>query len=551
MNSIERLERRTLLDGDVTAFVADGDLFVRGDDDDNRVQIVQHQPGTIRVRGLEDTTVNGEEFVNFAVALNDVRVHTRQGGEDTVEIQGPLQLGGGVHARLGEGVLVIEGTLGPVEIAGDVTVRPGSGGDVQFRNEVIVHGRTVAKGGDVTAAATPGVIADFDAASFTNSLNIDNPYFPLVPGTVYTYEETETDDETGETEVTVVTDEVTGDTRTILGVEVRVVRAIGRVEGLVVEDTFDWFAQDDNGNVWYFGEDTTSFEYDDDGNVIDESDAGSFEAGMDGARAGVIMLARPQVGDAYFEEVFVGEAIDQALVLGTSETVADDDVLGTVTNALRTQNQQASEPVALEQKLYAPGFGLAREIKFDVVTGEQTGEAHLVSATRDGMPVTQLVAPDNPQGANATGDQVGPARFAHLDLTADGDIIVRKVRFEDDNAYMNSRNDLAVLDSEFAGEPVFLARGDAGLRNLTVAGETYIRGGEGVMIQDSVFQNDVYVRFFAGDNELEVGGSTFETLNANGGRGDNTFEDLGGNDFGNLLLKSFELDDDDDEDEDE
>src|SRR5215217_6462163 len=118
MTTIEPLERRVLLDGDVTASFSGGDLAVRANDADNHVRILQPRPGTIRVVGLDDTTVNGEESVEFSGELDDVRIRTRREGEDTIEIQGPIRIGGDVNARLGEGEFVIEGTLGPVEIAG-------------------------------------------------------------------------------------------------------------------------------------------------------------------------------------------------------------------------------------------------------------------------------------------------------------------------------------------------------------------------------------------------------------------------------------------------
>src|SRR3954452_19098679 len=89
---VEPLERRVLMDGDVgAAFSAAGNLSITGDADDNRVRITQPAAGTIRVTGLEDTTVNGQSSVDFSGSLNDLRINTRQKGEDGVEIQGPVQ----------------------------------------------------------------------------------------------------------------------------------------------------------------------------------------------------------------------------------------------------------------------------------------------------------------------------------------------------------------------------------------------------------------------------------------------------------------------------
>src|SRR5918992_1758888 len=99
MKTIEQLERRVLLDGEVTASFSRGDLTLRADDGDNHVRIVQPRAGTVRVVGLDDTTVNGRESVEFSGNLRDVRVRSRQGGEDTFEVQGPIQIGRDVNAR--------------------------------------------------------------------------------------------------------------------------------------------------------------------------------------------------------------------------------------------------------------------------------------------------------------------------------------------------------------------------------------------------------------------------------------------------------------------
>src|SRR5919109_412939 len=134
---------------------------------------------------------------------------------------------------------------------------------------------------------------------------IDNPYFPLEPGTKFIYE--------GESEGTPTREvmTVTSETKEILGVTTTVVHHLAYEDKVLVEETFDWFAQDVDGNVWYFGEDTK--EFDENGNVI--STEGSWEAGVDGAEAGIIMLADPQVGDRYYQEFYRGEAEDQAKVL--------------------------------------------------------------------------------------------------------------------------------------------------------------------------------------------------------------------------------------------
>ena len=129
---------------------------------------------------------------------------------------------------------------------------------------------------------------------------IDNPYLPLRPGSVWIYR--------GEEALDIV--RVTDKTKTILGVETTVVLDVAFSEGEVVEKTFDWFAQDEDGNVWYFGEDTKEFE---DGRVV--STEGSWEAGVDGAKPGIVMQADPQVGQNYAQEDAPGVAEDEATVL--------------------------------------------------------------------------------------------------------------------------------------------------------------------------------------------------------------------------------------------
>jgi hypothetical protein len=177
---------------------------------------------------------------------------------------------------------------------------------------------------------------------------IDNRYLPLTPGSRWVYESVGVDPET-------ITVTVTEDTKEVQGVTTTVVHDVVRdSEGTLVEDTFDWFAQDSAGNVWYFGEDTT--EYDDRGRP---DDAGSWEAGVDGARAGVAMLAEPRVGDGYRQESFPGQAEDQAEVLSLEESV--NVVFGSFTDVLQTEETTPLEPGLVEHKYYAPGVGLVLE----------------------------------------------------------------------------------------------------------------------------------------------------------------------------------------------
>jgi len=177
---------------------------------------------------------------------------------------------------------------------------------------------------------------------------IDNPYFPLVPGTHWVYE---ADTPEGHEETVV---DVTQDTKQIIGVDTVVVRDTVTLDGTVIEDTFDWYAQDRDGNVWYFGEDTTEFD-----NGVPGTTKGSFEAGVDGAQPGMVMLAHPKVGDRYRQEYSKGVAEDRARVLKVrgSATVP----LGTFDNLVVTADLNPLEPGIVEHKYYAKGIGVVLE----------------------------------------------------------------------------------------------------------------------------------------------------------------------------------------------
>ena len=189
---------------------------------------------------------------------------------------------------------------------------------------------------------------------------IDNPYFPLTPGTTFFYR--------GESEgvPTRIETTVTFDTKVILGVTTTVVHDQAFEKGVLVEDTFDWYAQDVDGNVWYFGEDTK--ELDKDGNVI--STEGSWEAGVDGAEPGIIMEANPQVGDRYHQEFYRGVAEDQAKVLQLDASICVR--YGCFDNVLVTKEWTRLDPGVVDNKYYAPGVGFIYEI--NVKGGDEFSE---------------------------------------------------------------------------------------------------------------------------------------------------------------------------------
>ncbi|WP_344302730.1 hypothetical protein [Nocardioides bigeumensis] len=200
---------------------------------------------------------------------------------------------------------------------------------------------------------------------------IDNPYLPLVPGSTWTYESKSS---TGTETITVT---VTDETRTVAGVETTVVHdEVRDARGKLVEDTYDWFAQDRAGNVWYFGEDTTAYDEDpDDPEDSTVSTEGSWEAGVDGAMAGVAMLAAPRIGDGYRQEFLEGVAEDRAEVLRVSVTLDLDTE--SYDDVVVTSDTTPLEPDLEERKYYAPGIGLVAE---ETVRGEKE-QVRLVTYT--------------------------------------------------------------------------------------------------------------------------------------------------------------------------
>ena len=151
-----------------------------------------------------------------------------------------------------------------------------------------------------------------------------------------------------------ITVTVTDETKVVAGVTATVVHDVAKDEkGTVLEDTYDWYAQDTAGNVWYLGEDTTAY----DGQLSTKE--GSWEAGVDGAEAGLAMPAEPRVGDGYAQEYYEGVAEDRGEILATDATVTIG--YGDYDQVVRTEDTTPLEPDLVEQKYYAPGVGVVME----------------------------------------------------------------------------------------------------------------------------------------------------------------------------------------------
>lgn len=184
---------------------------------------------------------------------------------------------------------------------------------------------------------------ELDPATFLST--IDHPYWPMMPGSRWVYRETAGDGTVQRVEVTVA-----GETKDILGIQATVVHDVITEDGQLVEDTFDWYGQDRSGNLWYLGEDTKEYE---NGEVV--STKGSWEAGVDGAQAGIILPADPEAGMVYRQEYYQGQAEDGAKILSLEELA--EVPYGFFDNVLMTKDYTPLEPKLLEHKFYAKGIG--------------------------------------------------------------------------------------------------------------------------------------------------------------------------------------------------
>jgi hypothetical protein len=234
-----------------------------------------------------------------------------------------------------------------------------------------------------TAATARTVTIRFNATNFSDPLDIDNPYFPLLVGTTWTYKADTVDG----CEVDVVT--VTNDTQVIDDVTTRVVRdkvyegeTCTTDPSALAEDTRDYYAQDNSGNVWYFGED--SFNCEGEGNC--ERSEAAWLAGVNGAKPGIIMLAAPRSGDTYFQEQAPNVALDQATVtaVGVGEKMTREDAFrSSYNNCIVTKEFTTLERGGIEFKTYCPNIG-------NVLTIEHHGKVVRLELTAFSSPADAL-----------------------------------------------------------------------------------------------------------------------------------------------------------------
>ena len=225
------------------------------------------------------------------------------------------------------------------------------------------------------AAGAELIQPQFRIENFSTPLLIDNWLLPMKSNTYAVIYERE-DDECKVNDV-IVTDSVKRDfIGAYTGLRARVVRDIVYLDedcegrrGVVLEYTSDWYAQDNGGNVWYLGEDTIEYEYDDQGRRIDSSREGSWEAGRNG-KAGIVMFARPEVGKRYRQEFAPGEAEDEATIFAVNVIVSTG--LGRFRGCIKTRESTPLEPGIFEYKYHCPNVGLVLVVAPSANGGAET-----------------------------------------------------------------------------------------------------------------------------------------------------------------------------------
>jgi hypothetical protein len=214
-----------------------------------------------------------------------------------------------------------------------------------------------------TTAATGSYNPKIEPAKFTS--HITNHWFPLKPGTTMILKGSK--DGTPQTHNT----RITRRTRTIMGVPCAVVKDVVTDPNGVAEIAYDWYAQDDKGNVWYFGESTADY-----AKGVVTTTKGSWEAGVDNAKPGIVMPAHPKPGPAFYQEYRPGIAEDQGKVLAINRTVRVKS--GTYRTVVVIRDTNPLDPTLVQHKWYAPGVGVVKSIR----TGSSHTETSQLVAVR-------------------------------------------------------------------------------------------------------------------------------------------------------------------------
>jgi hypothetical protein len=201
----------------------------------------------------------------------------------------------------------------------------------------------------------PNDLPNFGNAKFSNPTVITNSYYGPALGKTYVYK----GGNAGQTPIEEIAISRRPTFKTVNGISCIIHHDLVKKNGIVIEDTDDWLAQDDKGNLWYFGEYVKNFN--DDGSPSNND--GSWEAGLNGALAGYWMPVNPILGQKYYQEYFKDEAEDQAEVIETNKSVTI--AIGTYSNCIVTKDFTVFEPNIYEKKYYAPGIGFIKEEKFE------------------------------------------------------------------------------------------------------------------------------------------------------------------------------------------
>ena len=212
----------------------------------------------------------------------------------------------------------------------------------------------VALAAPLAAQTAAPVLPEFDLANFAAPKA--NRYFPLQQGASHTLQGTRVDDPSV-IEHGILT--VFGPGPEILGVATTTVLDEAFEGGILVERTFDYYAADNEGNVWYFGEDVTNYRYDEAGKLIGTDNHSAWRAGVHDAKPGISVSGQPQVGLTLFQEYApVDEAMDYAEILAVDLEITGPG--GTFKEVMKTYEASTVDPGLREYKYYAPGVGMIR-----------------------------------------------------------------------------------------------------------------------------------------------------------------------------------------------
>lgn len=303
--------------------------------------------------------------------------------------------------------------------------------------------------------------------------------------------------------------------------------------GFLAEDTFDWFSQDTDGNVWYLGESTTEFEYDDEDNFIGTSNKGSWEAGVNEALPGYIMEANPKIGDNYFQEFAPNdEALDRAKVVGLGGKISTES--GNYSNVLKTLESTELETGLKEFKFYAPGVGLVANKGQDISPQLTSINSVTPDAFTDGNGTKGNDVLDGDNGSNTLKGRQGDDLLQGFDGKD-------RLLGQDGNDFLIGGNGLDVLtggngqDILVGGEGADCLTGGKDrdqfvFRTLEDMGDSIVDfTRKDIIVLAEIFDSEIYGSANPLDDYLQfeqMGSSTVIRIDPDGDKGSNLFDVL-------------------------